>query len=59
MKKKDYLVPQVKMLITTTEYGVLGDLTSNGDGTWSQTTDDEEETEDDGRSKGFRSVWED
>ena len=63
MKKKDYLVPQVKMLITTMEYGVLGDLTSNGDGTWTQgpvgDDDPEDPTEDDGRSKGFRSVWED
>lgn len=62
MKKKDYLVPQVKMLITTTEYGVLGDLTSNGNGNWSQGgvgDGDDDETEDDGRAKGFKSVWED
>lgn len=62
MKKKDYLVPQVKMLITTMEYGVLGDLSNQGDGNWSQGgvgDGDDDETEDDGRAKGFKSVWED
>ncbi len=61
MKKLNYIAPEISQRVFGLAYGILDDLTSDGEGGWNQTINpsDDDETEDDGRAKFFggKSVW--